>query len=217
MKLLIIGATGNTGIVLLEMAMAAGHEVTAFVRDQEKLKPMLDSRDLRSPKVVVGDVADGSLLQDACREQGAVINAAGNVADGENFVQLMNSVKQGVEGGMGKGGRFWFFGGAAALDAPGKETVTVDLPKVPAVFRSHKRNYLRAKASSLNWSMLCPGPMIASSNGHPHDGLRISTDTWPVPAPRLTRYLPRIALSLAFKNANAGTNDLLRGRSTGDP
>lgn len=36
MKLLILGATGGTGRLLVEQALAAGHEVTALVRDPDK-------------------------------------------------------------------------------------------------------------------------------------------------------------------------------------
>src|SRR5438067_242548 len=37
MKVLIIGATGKTGSILTERALAAGHDVTALVRDPSKL------------------------------------------------------------------------------------------------------------------------------------------------------------------------------------
>lgn len=201
MKLLIIGATGNTGITVLEMAVREGHTVTAFVRDEEKLKSMLVSRNLPLPDIVAGDVFDEARIQQACHDQDAVINVAGHVSDGKRFVQLVHSVTNAVEAGMGPEGRFWLFGGAAALDVPGTDYLTVTLPKVPQLFRSHEQNYRHVKASVLNWSMLCPGPMIKSVNGKPHEGIRISTDTWPVPRPEITRHLPGIATSLAFKRA----------------
>ncbi|MAU11645.1 MAG: NmrA family transcriptional regulator [Anaerolineaceae bacterium] len=37
MKITIFGATGRTGILLVEQALAAGHEVVAFVRSPEKM------------------------------------------------------------------------------------------------------------------------------------------------------------------------------------
>jgi len=201
MKILIIGATGNTGFALLKMASSEGHEVTAFVRNREKLEAMLRGSNQLPPHIVEGDVLDSALLGKTCRGQDAVVNVAGNVADGEQFVELVDTVTQAVETGLGDNGRFWFFGGVAALDVPGTRLMTVNLPKIPAMFRAHEENYRRVKASTLNWSMLCPGPMIASANGMPHRGLRISTEIWPVSLPRLTRYLPRIATSLAFKRA----------------
>jgi hypothetical protein len=43
--------------------------------------------------------------------------------------------------------------------------------------------------------------MIDAPDGKPTPGLRLSGDSWPVAAPALARVLPRIALSLAFRNA----------------
>jgi hypothetical protein len=41
MKLLILGATGNSGSRLARMGLAEGHEVTAFVRSERKLVDLL--------------------------------------------------------------------------------------------------------------------------------------------------------------------------------
>ena len=51
----------------------------------------------------------------------------------------------------------------------------------------------------MDWSMLCPGPMIASENGKPTGDLRLSVDEWPVTRPTYTYVLPRLALAFAFK------------------
>lgn len=201
MKILIIGATGNTGIELLRMGMAEGHSVTAYARNEEKLIAQLKSSNLPLPKIIVGDVFDKAQLEQACQGQDAVINVAGNVDEGEHFVRLIDAVTEAVEAGLKAEGRFWFLGGAAALDVPGTTDMTVNLPKIPEIFRSHEQNYNRVKASSLNWSMLCPGPMIKSTNGEAHKGLRVSTETWPVPRPTVTRFLPALATSVSFKLA----------------
>ncbi len=37
MKLLVLGASGRTGRLVVEQALAAGHTVTALVRSPEKL------------------------------------------------------------------------------------------------------------------------------------------------------------------------------------
>ncbi|TMD53495.1 MAG: hypothetical protein E6I85_08270 [Chloroflexi bacterium] len=37
MKLVVLGATGRTGRLVVEQALAAGHTVTALVRSPEKL------------------------------------------------------------------------------------------------------------------------------------------------------------------------------------
>ncbi|MBC8164001.1 MAG: NAD(P)H-binding protein [Roseiflexaceae bacterium] len=72
MKLTIFGASGKTGIPLTEQALAAGHQVTAFVRDPNKL-PMTHER----LTVVQGDAADASAVARAVAGADAVISALG--------------------------------------------------------------------------------------------------------------------------------------------
>jgi putative NADH-flavin reductase len=57
MRLTVFGATGRTGIPLLEQALSRGHEVVAFVRNPEKLSEEL--RDHESVTVVEGDAYTG--------------------------------------------------------------------------------------------------------------------------------------------------------------
>ena len=199
MKILLIGATGRSGRHLLKMSLQEGHEVTAYVRNEQKLRDQLGNDTYGSLRVMLGDVLDQAMVEQCCRGQDVVINAAGYSSDGEPFVTLVSAIAQAVEKGLGPGGRFWFFGGAAALDVPGTDRMTLDLPKIPTMFRVHKRNYLNVQATFLDWSMLCPGPMTGSENGRPHEGLRVSADVWPVERPAVTRLLPDIATSLAFK------------------
>ena len=129
-----------------------------------------------------------------------VINCAGYVADGAAFIELVDRVVTQAEAALGSGGRLWLFGGAAALDVPGTGIMGADLPGVPAIYQAHQTNFRRVAASTLDWSMMCPGPMVPSANGQARADLRISKDVWPFPRPGYTRWLARIALSLAFKN-----------------
>ncbi len=92
------------------------------------------------------------------------------------------------------------FAGAALLDVPDTSTMTVDLPRIPSIYQAHRTNYETVRGTRLDWSILCPGPMIASPDGQETAGLVLSKDIWPVPRPAYTRFLPRVALSLAFKN-----------------
>ncbi|HAO88738.1 MAG TPA: hypothetical protein DCX09_05520 [Gammaproteobacteria bacterium] len=199
MKLLIIGATGDTGSRLLRMAIQEDHEVTAFVRSADKLNEQLTAASLTAPAVIIGDVFDQDSISSACHGQDVVINAAGTVRDGEQFVELVRKVSLAVENGLGAGGRYWFFGGIGVLNVPGTNRMSLELPKIPSIYRAHQTNYSTVSSTSLNWSMLCPGPMTAAENGEPHQGLRISTEVWPLARPGLTKLLPPIATSLALK------------------
>ena len=73
MKLVVFGATGGTGRLIVEQALQQGHEVLAFVRDPDKLR-ITDAR----LRVVQGDAAEGtSRVTEAVRGQDVVISALG--------------------------------------------------------------------------------------------------------------------------------------------
>jgi putative NADH-flavin reductase len=204
-KILLLGATGNSGQRLLRSGLARGHDMTVFVRNEDKLIEQAGNA-LPKLKVVVGDVYDGNALAAAMQGQEVVINAAGNVNDGDGFVRLIDLIATQAERVMGKSGRLWIFAGAALLDIPGTDLMGTDLPKIPAQFQRHKKNYQRLKASGLDWSMLCPGPMIPADDGRARNDLRLSADIWPFASPTITRFLPRLGLLLLFgKNIGAMT------------
>ena len=72
MKLTIFGASGKTGIPLTQQALDAGYQVTAFVRDPNKL-PITHER----LTVVKGDAADPAAVEAAVTGADAVISALG--------------------------------------------------------------------------------------------------------------------------------------------
>ena len=195
MKIFLLGATGNSGRRILRLALQRGHEVTAFVRDETKLLSLVDAPIPPNLHVSVGDISKSAVARMAAGHDVA-INAAGQVTDGAAFTQLVRAVIDSAVASLGEGGRFWLFGGAAVLDVPGAHIMGVDLPKVPKVYEAHRANFNAVRESPLDWSMLCPGPMIASE---PTMGLRLSIDEWPVARPAYTYVLPKLALAFAFK------------------
>jgi len=72
MNLLVLGATGGTGRLVVEQALAAGHTVTALVRSPEKLT-------LSNPnfRVIAGQATDPSAVSGALDGADAVISALG--------------------------------------------------------------------------------------------------------------------------------------------
>lgn len=196
MKLCVIGAGGKTGQRIVRLALERGHQVTAVLRDPTKLELSHGLLRVRNAPLLEQDA-----LAEILKGHDAVVNAAGYVTNGPAYLALLDSVIGATEMALGSGGRFWLFGGAALLDVPGTEITTLDLPGVPTVFEAHRRNFQRVRRTALDWSMLCPGPMIDAPDGRPTIDLSISQDVWPVPRPGYTHLLPRIALSLAFKSA----------------
>lgn len=72
MRLLLLGATGPTGLQLVGQALDQGHHVTALVRSPEKL-PRVDG----PLTVLLGDVADEQELASAAVGQDAVLSTMG--------------------------------------------------------------------------------------------------------------------------------------------
>lgn len=73
MRLLVLGATGGTGLEVLRQGLALGHEIAAFVRDPAKLQ-LADAR----VQVVAGALpADAAPLAAALAGRDAVICALG--------------------------------------------------------------------------------------------------------------------------------------------
>jgi putative NADH-flavin reductase len=84
MHLTIFGASGRTGQPLVEQALAAGHTVTAFVRDAAKL-PITHER----LTVVVGDVYDTAAVEQAIAGADAVISTLGQTKGSRKDVQTV--------------------------------------------------------------------------------------------------------------------------------
>lgn len=72
MKIVVFGASGGTGKQVVQQALAAGYEVTAFVRDPVKLA-MQDA----ALRIVQGDVTDAAAVEAVLTGQEAVISALG--------------------------------------------------------------------------------------------------------------------------------------------
>src|ERR1700674_4047776 len=72
MNLVVLGATGRTGRLVVEQALAAGHTVTALVRSPEKLTT--SNSKLR---VVAGQVTDTSAVARALEGADALISTLG--------------------------------------------------------------------------------------------------------------------------------------------
>jgi putative NADH-flavin reductase len=72
MKLTIFGASSTTGKLLVEKALASGHEVTAFVRDATKLR--LTHENL---KIITGTALNSAQVDEAVKGSDAVLSTLG--------------------------------------------------------------------------------------------------------------------------------------------
>lgn len=191
MRLIILGATGSLGRHVLRAALDAGHDVSVLVRDATRLPDGARDR----VAIHSGDLFAG-VPADLLAGQDALINCAGHIADGERFAQLVDRVVSSAEYVEGTKPVCWFLAGAALLDLDVSGRRGVELPKLKSTYWPHRTNFQRLARSSLDWRLLCPGPMV---EGPPLglEKLRISTEHLPVEMPALARALPG-ALVLPF-------------------
>jgi putative NADH-flavin reductase len=93
-KILVLGATGGTGCLIVGQALARGHEVTALVRSPEK------ASDLKGAKLIVGDVRDEKMLREALKGQDAVVSALGTPASPFREVTLLSTATRALVNAM---------------------------------------------------------------------------------------------------------------------
>lgn len=156
MKIALIGATGFVGSAILKEALDRGHEVTAIVRDPEKLKP---HPKLHSTK---GDVSHDDEVAQLVMGHDAVISAFNpGWTNPDIYHQQVRGTRAIIHGVKGAGlKRLLFVGGAGSLEVkPGVQSV--DLPEFPAEYKQgalatrEALNMLRNEPS-LEWSFLSP-------------------------------------------------------------
>ncbi len=83
MKTIIFGATGRTGIPLIKQALESEHEITAFVRNPDKLPDDLRER----VHIVQGDILNSEDVDRAIQGQEAVISVIGQSKESPEDLQ----------------------------------------------------------------------------------------------------------------------------------
>lgn len=183
MKIIVFGATGNTGRRVLAQGMNRGYEMTAFVRNAEKLYSQLGGHSTQHVKVIAGDIMDPVSVGEALAHQDAAIIAAGHVGQGEKFVRIVDTIISQCESQSTFSGRVWIMGGAGLLDIPHTDLIGNNLPGFPPEYKNHNRNFKRLQQTRLDWSIMCPGTMMDSIE-HPNPvHLHVTTETLPIPIP----------------------------------
>jgi putative NADH-flavin reductase len=160
MKIALIGATGYVGAALLEEALNRGHQVTALVRNPQKL-PQHANLDAQQ-----ADVHDVAALAEQLRGHDVVLSAFnpgwGQADIREQFIAgsraITSATKQaGVQ-------RLLVVGGAGSLYvAPGQQLI--DTPNFPAEYKEGAEgarqalNLLRDE-QELQWTFLSPAALL---------------------------------------------------------
>ena len=191
--MIIFGATGSLGGHVLRQAFGAGYGVTVLVRDPSKL-----SAEARERMTVYAGDLNVDLPPDIVSGQDVLINCAGHVAKGKQFVNLIDRVVTAVETlPAGERPVCWFLAGAALLDIDASGRRAVELPKVKSTYWPHRVNFERLARAGFDWRLLCPGPMVEGPALGPQT-LRVSLDRLPVKVPAFVRALPRLLVLPVF-------------------
>jgi putative NADH-flavin reductase len=166
MKVALIGASGFVGSKILAEALQRGHQVTAIVRNPEKIQPdknlnvkkadVLDTDEL--PKLLAGHDVIVSAFNPARGVAGAHVYDLH--VQGHKAI-LAAAKKSGVK-------RFLGVGGAASLKTP-EGIELIDSPQFPAAYEQFKPGirgtrelyYLLKQEPSLDWVFIAPSVVIA--------------------------------------------------------
>jgi hypothetical protein len=127
----------------------------------------------------------------------ALINCAGHVTEGQDFVNLFDRIVTSVESMPAARPVCWFLAGAALLDIDPSGRRGLELPRVKSTYWPHRVNFERLCRSRLDWRLLCPGPMVEQP-GLGVNRLRIALDRLPVQVPAFARALPGLLFLPVF-------------------
>ncbi len=161
MKVAIIGASGNIGSAIRDEALSRGHQVTAIVRNPEKITIQNEAL-----SVVKGDVLEGK-VDELVKGNEAVISSYNPGWGLEEMHDITIEAYDSIISGAKKAGiRLLVVGGAGSLEAsPGVQVIdTMDVPPniKGAILGLREVLYTLRKETGLDWTFLSPAANIAS-------------------------------------------------------
>lgn len=155
-KVLVLGASGGTGGLIVQQAIASGYEVTALVRSAEK------GADLKGAKLAIGDARDEAALRQALKDQDAVISSLGTPPSPFKKVTLLSTATKALVDAMQAEGvsRLVAITGIGAGDSRGHGGFAFDHLILPLLLRNVYADKDRQEAiireSGLDWTLVRP-------------------------------------------------------------
>jgi uncharacterized protein YbjT (DUF2867 family) len=155
MKILVFGASGGTGLELLEQGLDAGHDVTAFVRDPAGVKDIQHG----NLSVIAGDVLNAADVDKAVVGHEAVLFAVGAGREPSN---VREQGTRNVIGAMRAAG----VKRLVCLSSMGVGDSKANLPwftrriivgvYLRHAFADHERQEATVRESGLDWTLVRP-------------------------------------------------------------
>lgn len=208
MKILVLGATGATGRLIVGKAVAKGYGVVALVRSKAK------AMDLIGAELIEGDARDPAALTRAIAGCDAVISSLGTAMSPFREVTLLSTATRALVGVMEQQNiqRLVCITGLGAGDSRGHGGFFFDRLFLPLmlrkVYEDKNRQEDAIRASTLDWTIVRPtvlndkparggikaltdlsgvhGGTIARSDVAEFVVQQLATDTWLRKAPLIT-------------------------------
>jgi putative NADH-flavin reductase len=163
-KLAVLGATGSVGHELVTQALAAGHEVTALVRE-----PQVNER----VALVAGDATSAEAVRRTVAGSDAVVSALGHakVAPDDVLTRATSNVITAMRStGLD---RLVVLSSPAVVDTADRPNLLYRAARallravMPAIVRDHRTQARLIEESGLEWTII-RGPLIFTDGPHTH-------------------------------------------------
>jgi len=155
-KILVLGATGATGRLIVSQSVVRGYDVTVLVRSAEK------ARDLKGAKLIIADARDETSLREALRGRDAVVSALGTPASPFLEVTLLSTATRLLVSAMKaeQVSRLVCITGMGAGDSAGHGGLIADNVIFPLllkkVYADKDRQEAIVRDSGLDWVLVRP-------------------------------------------------------------
>ena len=155
-KILVLGATGGTGRLIVKQALARGHQVTALVRSPK------NASDLNGASLIIGDARNEKALREALKGRDAVVSALGTPASPFREVTLLSTATRALVDAMKAEhvSRLVGITGMGAGDSAGHGGLLFDNVIFPLLLRKVYADKNRQEAiirnSGLDWILVRP-------------------------------------------------------------
>jgi putative NADH-flavin reductase len=184
MKVLVLGATGGTGRLIVHDALQKGHSVVALVRSKAR------ASDLPGADIIEGDVRDQGALMRALNGCDAVVSSLGTGISPLSEVSLLTEATQALVPAMKRSDvhRLICISALGVGDSQGHGGFVFDRLFMPLLLRhAYKdkgRQEAAIRASSLDWVIVRPGMLV---NGPAHGTVRAIGDLASVHGGKVSR------------------------------
>ena len=159
MKVVIFGANGKTGILLVEQALAKGHQVVAYIRRPESI--LIDNPKL---KIIIGNLNEPLKMKDAITGADACVSTLGGGSLTKHSIETMNGIKNIISiMEIAKVQRFIYLSSLGAgesrflIPQPLRFILTRFFLRVPLA--DHNFNESNIIKSKLDWTLVRPGSL----------------------------------------------------------